>query len=69
MRLKEKELLGLITDGDLRRELKNDENILNRDAQSIMTKNPTTVSFKSKPWRITSINGKKESLHQSLSCR
>ena len=42
--LKEKELLGLITDGDLRRELKNDENILNRDAQSIMTKNPTTVS-------------------------
>lgn len=42
--INDQKLVGLITDGDLRRELKEDQNILSKDAQSIMSQTPTTVS-------------------------
>ena len=42
--INDQKLVGLITDGDLRRELKEDDNILSKNAQSIMSKNPTTIS-------------------------
>ena len=42
--INDQKLIGLITDGDLRRELKEDDNILSKNAQSIMSKNPTTIS-------------------------
>ena len=42
--INDQKLVGLITDGDLRRELKEDDNILSKNAQSIMSKNPTAIS-------------------------
>jgi arabinose-5-phosphate isomerase len=42
----EKKLLGIITDGDLRRMLQKDPNIETLTAQDIMTRNPKTVDGK-----------------------
>lgn len=39
------ELLGIITDGDLRRMLNNFDNLNNVKAQDIMTKNPKNIDF------------------------
>jgi len=36
-------LLGIFTDGDFRRHIENDLNILNERVESVMTKNPTAV--------------------------
>ena len=35
--------LGIFTDGDLRRHVEEDSDILNRNVQEVMTKNPTTI--------------------------
>lgn len=40
----EKKLLGIITDGDLRRMLMNHKDIYNLSAKDIMTKNPKTIN-------------------------
>jgi len=37
-------LRGIFTDGDLRRHLKSDANLLNAQIKNVMTKSPTTVS-------------------------
>jgi len=37
-------LIGIVTDGDLRRGLQENENLLSLTAESIMTNNPTTIS-------------------------
>ena len=39
-----KHFVGIFTDGDLRRQLKGDENILLRQVGSVMTKSPLTIS-------------------------
>ena len=39
---KKEELIGIITDGDLRRHM--DSNLLNKKVEDIMTKNPKTLS-------------------------
>jgi arabinose-5-phosphate isomerase len=39
-------LLGVISDGDLRRQLEKDERLLTRTAGDCMTKNPVTVPAK-----------------------
>jgi len=39
-------LLGVISDGDLRRQLEKDDRLLTRTASDCMTKNPVTVSAK-----------------------
>ena len=36
--------VGIITDGDLRRALEKDDNILNQQASTIMTRNPKTIA-------------------------
>ena len=36
--------VGLITDGDLRRALEREDNVLNRQAGTIMTRNPKTIA-------------------------
>jgi len=41
---KEGRLVGIITDGDLRRALEREDDLLNRRASTIMTKNPRTVA-------------------------
>jgi arabinose-5-phosphate isomerase len=41
---KEGKLLGIFTDGDLRRHIELDPQLLNRLVKDVMTKNPTTIS-------------------------
>jgi len=40
---KEKKLVGIFTDGDLRRNLEKDPNLVMRKVKDVMTKNPVTV--------------------------
>jgi arabinose-5-phosphate isomerase len=40
---KEGRLVGIVTDGDLRRALEREDNILNRRASTMMTKSPKTI--------------------------
>jgi len=41
---KERRLVGYFTDGDLRRNLQKNENILNKKISSLMTRNPLTIT-------------------------
>ncbi len=41
---KEGYLVGIITDGDIRRQLNNSVNLLNKTAKEIMTENPTSIT-------------------------
>jgi arabinose-5-phosphate isomerase len=41
---KNKKLIGIFTDGDLRRHLRESENILNKPVRDLMTKNPVSIS-------------------------
>ena len=42
-----KQLCGIFTDGDLRRHIESDSNILNREVQMVMTKNPISINKES----------------------
>ena len=41
---REGKFIGIFTDGDLRRRLESDSNLLNRSVKEVMTKNPITIS-------------------------
>ncbi|MCP4649868.1 MAG: KpsF/GutQ family sugar-phosphate isomerase [PVC group bacterium] len=41
---KKRELIGIFTDGDLRRHIENEANLLEKDVKSVMTKNPMVIN-------------------------
>jgi arabinose-5-phosphate isomerase len=48
--LKDEKLMGIITDGDLRRALKHREKLFNMNASEIMSTNPITIDSESMAW-------------------